>query len=225
VSDDGSFYTLTYSPRDYHFDNKWHKVRVRLSNGDYHLSYRRGYFADGTVGSAEEPHKATTRTRLLPSGEKVQLPETRSTPIIFQARVLPASDPEVVNAPPASGTLLSSPPKKGTVPFSIRYSIPTDAVTAQPIKGLPTVTMGIAAVVVNSEGRADDAHAERVQFALNEDAIRQHPELQLAFTQVLNLKKSDQYLYLAVWDMTSGRLGTIQIPVQVPKPVKTASTP
>ena len=28
---DGSFYTLTYSPHDFHFDNKWHKVRVALN--------------------------------------------------------------------------------------------------------------------------------------------------------------------------------------------------
>ena len=225
LESDGSFYTLTYSPENLRFDNKWHKIRVKLNTDGYQLSYRRGYFADGSPGGAEPPQKTRARTRLLPDGEQVQLPAMHSTPIIFQARVLPASDPAVMNAPPSSGTLLSSPPKKGTVPFSIRYSIPTDAVTPQPIKGLPTVTMGIAAVVVNSEGRADDAHAERVQFALNEEAIRQHPELQLAFTQVLNLKKSDQYLYLAVWDMTSGRLGTLQVPVQVPKAVKTASTP
>lgn len=57
-------------------------------------------------------------------------------------------------------------------------------------------------------------------MTLNEDVARLHPDIPLAFDQRLNLKKDDQYLYLAVWDTTSGRLGTLQIPLQVSKIVK-----
>jgi hypothetical protein len=32
------------------------------------------------------------------------------------------------------------------------------------------------------------------------------------------LTKNDEYLYLAVWDMTSGRLGTLQLPLKVLRP-------
>ena len=99
LSSDGSFHTLTYSPHDFHFDNKWHKVRVTLNEESYELSYRRGYFADGSPGGAESPQKTRARTRLLPDGEKVQLAETHSLPIIFQARVLPASDAELASTP------------------------------------------------------------------------------------------------------------------------------
>jgi hypothetical protein len=56
-----------------------------------------------------------------------------------------------------------------------------------------------------------------VKMTLNADAVRLHPDVPLVLDQRLNLKKNDEYLYLAVWDMTSGRLGTLQIPVQVPK--------
>ena len=54
LNSDGSFYTLTYSPHDLHFDNKWHKVRMTLNEEGYQLSYRRGYFADGSPGGAAE---------------------------------------------------------------------------------------------------------------------------------------------------------------------------
>jgi VWFA-related protein len=53
LNSDGSFYTLTYSPQDFHFDNKWHKVRVKLKVEGYQLSYRRGYFADGSLGGEQ----------------------------------------------------------------------------------------------------------------------------------------------------------------------------
>src|SRR5271155_1955784 len=148
LSSDGSFYTLTYSPHDLHFDNKWHKVSVKLNIDGYQLSYRRGYFADGSPGGAEQPEKTRARTRLLPDGEKVQLPAMSSLPIIFQARVLPASDPAVASAPKAAGILPTPPPKKGSVPFSIRYSLPVDALTQQTVDGKSEIIFGVASVVL-----------------------------------------------------------------------------
>ncbi len=49
------FYTLTYAPRDYREDRKWHKVRIALDTPGYTLSYRRGYFADGVNNVALRP--------------------------------------------------------------------------------------------------------------------------------------------------------------------------
>ena len=220
LNSDDSFYTLTYSPHDLHFDNKWHKVRMTLNEEDYQLSYRRGYFADGSPGGAEQPQNTSARTRLLPDGEKVQLPPIRSLPIIFHARVLPASDPAVDSAPKLAVSIPAPPPKKGAVPFSIRYSLPTDGFTRQTVDGKSEVILGVAAVVLNHDGRVIDTRAERVTMTLNEDVARLHPNVPLAFDQRLNLTKGDQYLYLAVWDVTSGRLGTLQIQLQVSKIAK-----
>jgi VWFA-related protein len=216
LSSDGSFYTLTYSPHDFRFDNKWHKVQVRLNEEGYELSYRRGYFADGSAGGAESREKTGTRTRLLPDGKKVQLPETHSLPIIFQARVLPVS-----NAGAASASQLAAfKPNKGRIPFSIHYSLPVAAFTPQTADGKSEVVFGVAVVVLNRDGRAVDKHAERVSMTLDQDVLRLHPGAPFGYDQRLNLKKDDDYLYLAVWDMTSGRLGTLQIPLQVPKTAK-----
>ena len=222
LNSDSNFYTLTYSPHDFHFDNKWHKVRVALNLKGYQLSFRRGYFADGGPGGADQKRTAVARTRLLPNGEKVQLPEMRSVPIIFQARVLPASDPSGISAPAPATTAQTPPPKKGSVPYSIRYSFPIDALTQQSISGTPEVVFGVAVVALNSDGRAIDRDGDRVTLALNEDVLRLHPDAPIIFDQRLNLNKNDQYLYLAVWDMTSGRIGTLQVPLQIPKPGKSA---
>jgi VWFA-related protein len=220
LNSDDSFYTLTYSPHDLHFDNKWHKVRMTLNEEGYQLSYRRGYFADGSPGGAEQPQNTSTRTRLLPDGEKVQLPAIRSLPIIFHARVLPASDPAVDSAPKLPVSIPAPPPKKGGVPFSVLYSLPVDGFTRQTVDGKSEVILGVAAVILNRDGRVVDTRAERMTMTLNEDVARLHPNVPLAFDQRLNLTKDDQYLYLAVWDVTSGRIGTLQIPLQVSKIAK-----
>lgn len=222
LSSDASFYTLTYSPHDFHFDNKWHKVRVALNVKGYQLSYRRGYFADGSPGGAQQPEKIKARTRLLAKGEKVEVPEMRSVPIIFQARVLPASDPAVTSGTAPARAAQAPPPKKGSVAFSIRYSFPVDVLTQQTVDGKPEVVFGVAAVALNGDGRAVDRDGDRVTLALNKDVLQLHPDAPVIFDQRLNLNKDDRYLSLAVWDMTSGRIGTLQIPLQVPKPPKPA---
>ena len=222
LNSDGSFYTLTYAPQDFHFDNKWHKVRVKLNVDGYQLSYRRGYFADGSLGGEQRPQETKTRTRLMPNGEKVELPDLRSVPIIFQARVLPTSDPAVTSAPKPSGSIAAPPPRKGTVPFSIRYSLPVSTLTQQTVDGKRAIVLGVAAIVLNNDGRAVDRQAEKVTMTVNEDAVRANPGAQVSIDRQLNLKKDDRYLYLAVWDMTSGRLGTLQVPLQVSKPAKSA---
>jgi VWFA-related protein len=220
---DGSFYTLTYAPHDFHFDNKWHDVRVAVDGSSYKLSYRTGYFADGSLGTVEHPVKP--RTRLLAGGERVdEPPELHSVPIIFQARVLPASDPSLATQPPASATVPPPPPKKGTTPFSIRFSLPAAVFAQQPIDGKQKATFGVAVFAFNRKGTNVAQRAESVSLAINEDSLRQHPDGNILVDQQINLAKGDGYLDLAVWDTATGRLGTLQIALEVPKPPKHEET-
>ncbi|HTD56603.1 MAG TPA: VWA domain-containing protein [Silvibacterium sp.] len=220
LGSDTSFYTLTYSPRDFHFDNQWHRVRIALNIKDYELSYRHGYFADRTAVESGQLQKTRPRMPLLPDGEQVQLPDIRRAPIIFQARVLPASDPDVTSAPPLRVTIQAPPPDTGAVPYSIRYVVPVNELTPQTVDGKPQATLGIAAILLNHDGRPDGSNADRVTMTLDNAEIQAHPDFAIALDQRLNLKHDDKYLYLAVWDMTSGRLGTLQVPLDVPKPGK-----
>jgi hypothetical protein len=85
VHDDGEYYTLTYSPKGFRYDNKWHEVDVTVPGTYYTLRYRRGYFADGTNPGQRRPSQP--RTRLLASGQTAKELPTRNMPIIFQASV------------------------------------------------------------------------------------------------------------------------------------------
>ncbi len=218
LNDGGSFYTVTYSPSNFRYDNKWHTVRVAVEGG-YHLSYRRGYFADGSMAPPEQPAKA--RTRLTLSGDKVEvLPQLRSVPIIFQAHVLPTSDPAVAAQPAASGTIPPPPPQKGKVPYSIRYLLPLDAFTQTDVDGSKTVVLGVGVLAFNRDGYMVVKNGDRVTLKINGDSLREHPTAPIAIDEQVYLQKGDEYLYLLVWDMTNGRLGTLQIMLDVTKPPK-----
>jgi hypothetical protein len=46
---------------------------------------------------------------------------------------------------------------------------------------------------------------------------------QADFAQSVNLPPGSNYLYLGVWDMTTGRMGTVNASVDVKKPTGTAA--
>jgi len=214
---DGSFYTLTYSPRNLRFDNKWHKVRVEVDGASYHLSYRSGYFADGSV--REKDQTTSPRTHLLENGEKLEVSELRDRPIIFQASVLSASDPAVVNLDKASRPLPSPPRKKGSVRFLIHYRVPIDGLAVRPVNGKHQIVLGVAAFALSREGSRVEHKVERVTVTLPEDVNRRSPD-PIGVDQQMDLSKNDKFLHLGVWDTVSGRFGTIEIPLEVPKPGK-----
>jgi VWFA-related protein len=215
----GSFYTLTYSPHDFRFNNKWHNVRVAVEGDAYRLSYRSGYFADGAVSGAEPTRK--TRTHILIGGDRLEEdPDLRSQPIIFQARGLPSSDPAIAALPKATAVLPPPEAKKGTVPFSIRYTLPVDAFTQRITDSKTQIVLGVGAFAFNRDGNTVARDAVRITMTLNAESLRLHPDAPFLVDQQLNLVKGDETLYLSVWDMTNGRLGTLQIPLEVPKPSK-----
>jgi VWFA-related protein len=156
VRDDGEYYTLTYSPKSFQYNNKWHKVDVTIPETNYTLSYRRGYFADGT-NPAQQPPARRPRTRLLASGETAKDLPTRSMPIIFQASVHEGAAP----LPISSTDSTASPGRtKKTAPFTVQYSLPLDAFAIASEHGKWMVKCGAAVIAFNANGTIIAHHAE-----------------------------------------------------------------
>jgi len=207
VSTDSSSYTLTYSPRDFHFDTKWHTVRITLK-GSYHLSYRRGYFAD-------KPHTMVLgrprRTDFLAGDPtKVMPPDLRSSPLLFEANVRPAAE-----APPSSAGFIPlrppAPPEKGTSAFAVDYSLSTSTLTPVTIDGSSKATVVFAVIALDSNGERIGQSFDRVRFPLNPGS----PPKKLKVEQQIDLRKGGTFLALVVWDPGSGHLGSLEIPLNV----------
>jgi VWFA-related protein len=208
VHNDGDYYTLTYSPHAFRFDNKWHKVRVTIPGTYYTLSYRRGYFADGTNPSEERPKRS--RTRLLASGETAKDPPNSREPIIFEASV----HADAMALPPAAASSGAKPEKRrnGTSPFTVTYSLPLDAFAMASVGGKQTVTCGAAVIAFNDKGTVVAHRGQEVTFTLTDEAAA-HPAGKLLPVDLkIDLSQGDVYLFVAAWDMASHRLGTLEIP-------------
>lgn len=215
VSTDGSYYTLTYSPDDVTRDGKWHNVKVKLNDPHYHLSYRHGYYDDGRN---EQAPPGRSRNLLLANGQLLRNTDDRVRPIIFQASLLPASQ-----SPNLAPGTIPVPPKRGETIYTVHYDIPAHDIHPKAINNNNgTDLLGIAIIAFNQFGTPIARDLQQVRLTVNEAGIRDNPNANLGFDQQINLPIGRDYLSVVVWDMTSGRTGTLNLPLNVKKQLKPA---
>ncbi len=216
VSTDASYYTLSYSPQDLRRDGKWHNVKVKLDDSRYHLSYRHGYYDDG---SNNLPPPGKTRTVLQADGSRTQAPNEPGEPIIFQASVV-RSAVSPVSLTPVSGSPHPQP-QKGKTTYVVQYILPAAAIQPRSINGnIGTDVIGAAIIAFNHFGDPVARVVQNVTVGVYQDKLRRFPDSSLSFNQQVNLPTGLDYLYLMLWDTTTGRLGTINLPIDVKKPTK-----
>ena len=199
-----SFYTLTFSPPNLRFDNRWHTVRVTVDRPGLHLSYRRGYFADGrNVTPATGP-----RPRLLAGGTTVNAPEAPALPLIFEATVAPTRAPWLNSGTPIKG---------GHTRYTVRYSTPASSVTLHGAPGVSRFVVGAAVIAVNGDGHAIARRAQQITIPVNLTGLRVNPDVPLTVEQQIDLPRGEAYLSVAMWDVETGRIGTLTLPLTTPR--------
>ena len=215
ADNDASFYTLTYTPQDVKLDNKWHKITVQVDSGNYQLSYRRGYFDDGwNLAHAE----GSARKRLLQGGTAVT--EVRMTPIALQVHVVPA---EQVADLPAKVVIHSSTdaPKKGERRYDLHYSVPLDVFPTKIIGTQSQLELGLGVLAFDQHSRPVSRIVDKVTLSVSQEHIDSAgPDARIGFDQQINLPNGEDFIYVAVWNMDTGRFGAVQIPLVVDKSQK-----
>ena len=214
MDNDGEYYTVTYSPHSLTYDNRWHKVRVTMPGSGYSLSYRRGYFADG-VSPIEQPGR--TRTR-LGAGGKTEVTSNSRAPIIFEAQIHPGAPTN------STSSHVHSAPRKGTLPYTVESSLPLDAFNIKSVDGKWKVDCGAEIIAFNSDGALISHQAKNIAFTLRDEAARHPAGQELPLEEEIDLTKGDVYVYVAVFDRGSQRLGALEIPYHVDAPKRTQDT-
>ena len=215
VNSGEDFYTLTYSPHEAKYDNKWRKVKVEVEDGKYQLSYRRGYYDDG---SRDAPRSGDGRRVLLADNTAaVRRPDPLQPPIVFSASVQPWGTEVTGAATPVAAGLAVRAPKKHEVAYDVHYTLPAADFAALSKDGRERVRLGTAVLGINRVGSHVAQEVQNLSVGLNAEALRAHPEGVIAFDERVNLPQGDAFLYLLVWDLTTGRYGMVQAPVTVAK--------
>jgi VWFA-related protein len=218
LATDGNYYTLSYTPNDLKNNSKWHQVDVKLANADYELSYRHGYFDDGahwpqSPWGTPQPAKET-RTALRAGGNKAEVgvPPDPTAPLVFHVRIVPTPP----GLAPQAGDF---PLKKGETRYFVDYDVPARDVYAAKIQGNNgTDELGAAVFVYDRDGGLVSRKGLKFALGIDEQKLKDTPDARLYFSQTINLPQGSNFLYLGLWDMTTGRMGTVNAAVDVRKP-------
>ncbi len=190
-----SYYTLSYSPDDLRDNGSWHSVRVSLAGG-YHLSYRRGYYDDAPGVEHPAPGKPAKQTTIRAGGQNIEAPNTHSQPLIFRTELAPGN----------------APPKRDERGYRVHFDIPAVELQHTVENGQATATVGAAVVAFNQEGKVIGHVSQKASLTFQEALFKAHPMAALSFDQQLDLPREQQaFLYVAVWDATNGRMGTMDV--------------
>lgn len=204
VSTDGDYYTLAYSPDDLHDSGKWRHIQVKLRESGYRLSYRRGYFDEQWN---HQPPGAATRSLVA---ENEAAPDTSSEPIPLLAKIMEISP--VAEAAAAHAGQIHAP-KRWELSYVIDYQVPASALTPQSVSrnDVGTFIVGAGAFAFDRNGDLIKREAQEVTLTADESEIRSKPNGKLSFAEPISLPKGQDYLYVVVWDATSGRMGTMNL--------------
>jgi hypothetical protein len=116
-------------------------------------------------------------------------------------------------------SIAATPPKKGETRYVVEYSVPAKEVyTANRQNNVGSAALGTAAFIYDRNGALVSRSALKFALDINEQAANSNPDAKLNIAQPVNLPSGSNFLYLGVWDISTGRMGTVNAAVDVKTP-------
>ncbi|HYL63670.1 MAG TPA: VWA domain-containing protein [Candidatus Methylomirabilis sp.] len=205
--DEGShYYTLAYSPTNARNDGKYCSIEVKLHDGDYKLSYRRGYYAD----KPESPQTAEKGTEdpLIPL---VGFGMPNFDQITYRVRAVPVQPQPAPNALRAG---LNTEMKGPLVRYGadIAVSLQDFALETTP-DGVRHGRIEAMLVAYDREGKIVNIAKRASRFALKPEDYTRLQTKGLPLYLEIDIPPGDVYLRTGVYDWGSGNAGTLGFPL------------
>jgi VWFA-related protein len=206
-----NYYTLAYIPDDAKFDGKFRKIQVKLSEQNNQLAYRQGYFADA-------PSAHSSNAPLSPTAAAIQRGAPPSSQILFKVRVLPSDDDALKGLQSQAGPAgLMADKLRGAVKrYWIDYA--TDLHQVSVIvgsDGLFHCSIEFAAIAYDRDGKILNVVNRAFKLNLKSAQYDQIMQSGLPLHQELDVPTGEVYLRIAVHDLSTDRIGSVEIPLPV----------
>ncbi len=216
TDNDSYYYAVSYvPPQSEPGKNGYHTIDVKVDGGKYQLAYRRGYYtapgsnpANGS-GGGSNPVSAAAEDGAPPS-----------TQILFRARVLPDSAPELNGA--ALDDKVAGERKTSFSGGSHRYVVdlglkPQDMPLALDSDGKRSVQLECDLLVYDDKGQLVNSLGRALKLNMTP---QQYEQLTVAggaipFRMALDLPAGELRLRIVLYDAASAKTGSLEIPLDV----------
>jgi VWFA-related protein len=200
------YYTLAYAPTNNKSDGKYRRIQVNLSNGNFKLSYRRGYYADKPrpeVNSAEEADDP-----LIPL---IGLGMPNFDQILYKVRLSPKNPQPGPSAPRAgSNTELKPPFTRYDVEFAVSLK---DIAMGLPSEAVRRGHIEVMLIAFDHDGKIVNLLKRSSKLAMDPKVYAATQTVGLQVHEEIDLPPGDIYLRTGIYDLNSGICGTIGIPL------------
>jgi hypothetical protein len=213
VENGSSYYTIAYAPIAKDFNGQYRKIQVRLNSGSYELSYRRGYYAD-------PPDKPSTN---LPAAASPMAVATLhgappSTQILFQAQVLPATDPLFQGIKLAEGHAgeMAARLKQPVHRYVVNLAVDAHDLAFNELPdGARQSQVEFALVAYDADGNRvnylDHSYSMKIQPEQFERTLANGIHVRMP----LDLPSGRVSIRIAVHDIGAGHAGSLEVPLQL----------
>jgi VWFA-related protein len=186
MQDNTASYTLGYYPEDKKWDGKYRSIRVKLARDGVQVRHRHGYFA------------------IDPSQQKDRKPEQQVAEALRD------------NAPATLVTFSAQvkPGEKGKV--AIAFLVDASTLSAEEVSGGKKLSFAYYAALFSPEGKMIENRSQKAEQTFKEDVYRQVLQQGILLKMDLDAKSDKGQLRLAVQDLRTGMVGTIDAAMPSP---------
>jgi VWFA-related protein len=201
------YYTITYSPTNKNMDGRLRHIEAKVVGGNYHLSYRRGYYATNDTFMPLAQPKATGD----PLRPLMDHGTPDSTAVVYTMRVLPASPQPAAGAQRAG----DNENMKGPVMrYSVSFNVAADHLTLEPaLDGVRHGNLEVTLLSYDRDGKPLNWMVRMLELTLPPDRYIVAQAKGVSFNLEIDIPAAAVYLRSGVYDQRSSRAGTLEIPV------------
>ena len=233
VENGSTYYALSYSPTNQDYDGKLRRIRVKISKPGYRLAYRSSYFGD----DPNSPHQHAVQ---LPSDAlfaNMQHGAPMAHELFFSAHIYTSGAPALASpeqvaqwaetpayAVPVRKKKTAQPlPAVHVQPYTVEYTVPTrqfrllEATSEQP-------TLELAAAVFDADGNELSSIVQRVVDARSPTERSPSEQKIYRVQQQVDVPLKAVSLRVAVRDVTTDHIGTLEVPLPLPPEPETRAT-
>lgn len=213
ITNGESYYTIGYVPESKDFNGDFRKIKVKLDSSKYDLEYRSGYYANppgkGNPRGLAQPSLMATAT--MPGAPL-------STQVLFQTRVLPATDPEFkdVNLPAGPAGELSASLKSSPHCYVVDLAVDPRTLTFDSsADGIHKGSIEFTLVAYDADGKRVNYIDRAVELAVNPEQYAQLMKSGVPVRMEIDVPAGEGSLRIAVHDRLGARVGSLEIPLTV----------
>lgn len=210
VKDGETYYTIGYTPTNGNFDGRYRKVEVRVANAKYGLLYHHGYYA--TAPEAAQGLRAKLVASATVHGALA------SSEVKFMVRVLASGDAKLKSVRLQDGAAgemaasLAPPLQRYVIDFMVD---PRGLGLAQAADGKEHAKVEFLAIAYDANGNRLNYADKGFAFALKPEQMPRLVEQGIPERLELDLPIGKDSLRVAVHDLATDKVGSIEVPLVV----------